>query len=263
MLWCRTLLDLVKTATLERLATIKGKEFMFKKSFMEMCSRSTVLMIALAISAFVFLVVVGASVLITLLLPEVYAGSARIKVELVAFTEQNLATSPSYSNYDPYLIQTEFEVIQSEVILDKVIEKLNLNETYGKKFNAGSKLKTAESRMLLKRQIELRPVRNTTLIEIRAYSDDKKEAASIANKVAEVYHQYRADQFRELMAVNAKQSMGTKVQIIDRAEPGIKPVRPNRPLNIFIGMIIGTAAGGGAGLLFLVVATLRKPKTMA
>jgi len=42
------------------------------------------------------------------------------------------------AGYDPYFIQTEFELIQSEVILGKVIEELNLNVEWGKKYNAGN-----------------------------------------------------------------------------------------------------------------------------
>ena len=62
--------------------------------------------------------------------------------------------------YDPYFIQTEFEVIQSELILGKVIESLNLNVEWGKKFRGGVPLKTTETMEILKKRMELRPVRN-------------------------------------------------------------------------------------------------------
>jgi len=51
---------------------------------------------------------------------------------------------------------------------------------------------------LLKRHIDLRPVRNTSLIEIRVYSDKPEEAAKIANTIAEVYRDYRVEQRKQL-----------------------------------------------------------------
>ncbi|HTG44502.1 MAG TPA: polysaccharide biosynthesis tyrosine autokinase, partial [Verrucomicrobiae bacterium] len=50
-------------------------------------------------------------------------------------------------------------------------------------------------------QIDLRQSRNTSLIEIRAFSDVKKEAADIANKIAEVYRLTRL-QTRKDMSEN-------------------------------------------------------------
>ena len=47
--------------------------------------------------------------------------------------------------YDPYYIQTEFEVIQSEIVLNKVIEDLDLNTLWGRKYANGERLKTSES----------------------------------------------------------------------------------------------------------------------
>ena len=92
--------------------------------------------------------------------------------------------------YEPYFIQTEFELIQSELILGSVIERLNLNKEWGKKY-ARDILKTPETMILLTGRIDLRPVRNTSLIEIRVYSEKPDEAAKIANAVAGAYRDYR------------------------------------------------------------------------
>ncbi len=82
-------------------------------------------------------------------------------------------------------------MIQSEVILGQVIERLNLNKEWGKKYANGDILKTPETMTLLKGRIDLRPVRNTSLIEIRVYSEKAAEAADIANAVAEAYKTHR------------------------------------------------------------------------
>ena len=83
--------------------------------------------------------------------------------------------------------------MQSEVVLSNVIATLDLNEKWGKKFNNGETLKTSETMLILKNSMVLNPVRNTKLITITVYSDDPKEAAQIANSVADSYRQYRLD----------------------------------------------------------------------
>ena len=146
----------------------------------------------------VFLLVVITATIVTFILPEAYSSRARIKIERDVNDVAGVGESHNVGGgYDPYFIQTEFEVIQSEVVLDQVIEKLNLNEVWRRKYNnEGTRFKTSESRQALKRMIELRPSRNTSLIDITVYSDDKNEAAQIANGIAEVYHDYRLQERR-------------------------------------------------------------------
>jgi len=145
----------------------------------------------------VFLLVVITATLVTFILPESYSSMARIKVERDRSDIMDFTGQPMMGSYDPYFIQTEFEIIQSEVVLGKVIEALNLNEKWGKKYNGGQKFTTTETMGVLKRQIDLRPARNTSLIEIRVYSENADEAAQLANKIAETYQAYRLDQRRK------------------------------------------------------------------
>ena len=83
-------------------------------------------------------------------------------------------------------------------MLGKVIETLGLNDAWGKKYNGGETLKTPETMDFLKRRMSLNPVRNTKLIEITVYSEDKNEAARIANTIADVYRVYRLNQRKQL-----------------------------------------------------------------
>ena len=254
----------------------------------------------------VFLLVVITATLVTFILPESYSSTARIKIERDQPDISGLADRPTPIAYDPYFIQTEFEVIQSEVILGKVVADLDLCREWGKKY-AVERLKTYEAVDLLKKRIDLRPVRNTSLIEIRVYSDKADEAAKLANAIAEVYREHRQEQRRqlsmggikaleqrheenkakiqdfqaEMAALSPPQSdqdtirlaearrrleflqrwddvLGMKiasektdmslpatmmVEIVDRAVPGLRPVRPNKPLNITIGIIVGGVSG--------------------
>ena len=67
---------------------------------------------AISIFVAVFLVTVFIATVITFMLPESFASTARIKLD------QSLTST---NTYDPYFIQTEFEVIQSQVVLEKAI----------------------------------------------------------------------------------------------------------------------------------------------
>jgi polysaccharide biosynthesis transport protein len=142
----------------------------------------------------VFLLVVITATLVTFILPESFSSTTRIKIERDAPDISGLAERGMNPGYDPFFIQTEFELIQSELILEKVVVDLDLNVLWGKKFAGGDRLKTAETISLLKNRLDLRPVRNTSLIEIRVFSEKPDEAADIANKIAEVYRKHRQDQ---------------------------------------------------------------------
>ena len=142
----------------------------------------------------VFLLVVITATLVTFILPEAYSSTARIKVERDQSDINELASGvPMGGTYDPFFIQTEFEVIQSEKILGNVIQALDLNKAWGVKYAGGDRLKTTETLEILKRHITLKPVRNTSLIEITVISDKPDEAARIAETIAEEYQKYRLE----------------------------------------------------------------------
>ena len=153
---------------------------------------------ALIITVFLITAIIATAV--TFILPESYASTARIKVERDSTDVAGVGgglTPVSQAMYDPYFIQTTFELMQSEVVLSNVIADLNLNVEWGKKFFDGEVLKTSETMEILKGRINLMPVRNTKLISITVYSDDKNEAARLANTLASAYHDYRQNQLNE------------------------------------------------------------------
>ena len=141
----------------------------------------------------VFLLVVITATLVTFILPESFMSTTRIKVERDASDVQGFNEPRAFNGYDPFFIQTEFEAMQSEVILGKVIDLLDLNTVWGKKYGNGEKLKTTETITFLKGRMDLRPVRNTSFLEIRVYSEDRDEAARIANAIAEAYRDHRKE----------------------------------------------------------------------
>jgi len=108
-----------------------------------------------------------------------------------------------------------------------------LTERWGTRYARGSLLGTHECLMLLNRQLDVRQVRSTALVEVRFFSRDRNEAAEIANAIAASYRLLRAS---------------NRVEIVDSAEPSLRPSRPNKPEYIMIGallsLIIGLMASG-------------------
>jgi capsular polysaccharide biosynthesis protein len=266
---------------------------------------------------FVWLLVALVTTLVTFSLPESFSSTTRIAIERDQADISGLVDRGTVCNYDPYYLQTQFECIQSQGVLSKVIEDLDLNREWGKKYAGGDRLKTSETLTLLKNRTDLRPVRNTSLIEIRVFSEKPEEAARIANAIAEAYRDYRgqartrrisgglraleeacqanAEKIRNLQAEVAEQSRSQNpantnrlaekvrsledlqrfdqmlfikiasertdlslpatgmVQIIDVAYPVLRPVRPNKPLNIVVGIIVGGLGGLFLGTLVYVL----------
>jgi polysaccharide biosynthesis transport protein len=198
-LWLRVLPDLVKSSALEHLLALKERKFMSGIISALLRPRSSAWYAFRVAFVTVFVLVVGVSTLITFLLPESYASTARIRVEPGPGSAAESATSSKPTpSYDPYFIQTTFEIIQDRVVLEKVIKDLDLNVVWGKKYNGGIALKTDETMELLKRRMNLTPVRNASLISITVYSEDKNDAARIANAIAQSYRDYRFNQLKQL-----------------------------------------------------------------
>jgi capsular exopolysaccharide synthesis family protein len=193
-----------------------------------------------AIIITVFLITAIVATAVTFLLPESYASTARIRIEPDTISDiRGVSGEAPYASYDPYFIQTEFEIIQDRVVLGKVIEALNLNVEWGKKYFGGEMLKTPETMEFLKKRMSLMPVRNTKLIGITVYSEDKNDAARLANAIAEAYRTYRLNLRKQLTLNGIKvledqfQSEGEQIQAVQtnvdnlRKELGVNESDPN------------------------------------
>jgi capsular exopolysaccharide synthesis family protein len=127
------------------------------------------------------------------------------------------------AGYDPYLIQTEFEIMQSEKVLGRVIDSLDLNDKWGAKYNGGTPLKTEDTMQLLKQRMSLSPERNTKLIDITVYSEDKDDAARLANGIAQAYQDYRL----ALRNTNTMNGIAVLVSEFQAEEDRIQAVQTN------------------------------------
>ena len=205
---------------------------------------------------FLFLLVVFFSTIITFLLPESFASTATMKVE---------HDQPVTGNqiYDPYFIQTQFEIIKSDAVLSNVITALNLNQVWGRKFFKGETLHFSETLEILKGRLSLAPVGNTKLMKVVVYGEDKNEPAQIANAIAESYRDYR------IRNSNWKSPLPQPVlvQIIDLAEPSKAPVKPNKTVITVLGAVIGLLLAGAVGGVAFFISKSRQrnraPEAMA
>ncbi|MGD0744771.1 MAG: polysaccharide biosynthesis tyrosine autokinase [Verrucomicrobiota bacterium] len=152
-----------------------------------------------AIIITVFLITAIIATAVTFILPESYASTARLIVESdVSDIPMGEERSVSQVGYDPYFLQTTYELIQSQSVLSNVVSTLNLNVEWGKKYFNGETLKTTEAIEFLKKRMRLDTIRNTKYITITIYWEDKNDAAKLANAVAYAYQDYRLRQRQEL-----------------------------------------------------------------
>ncbi|MBN2506977.1 MAG: polysaccharide biosynthesis tyrosine autokinase [Verrucomicrobia bacterium] len=143
----------------------------------------------------VFLLVAITTTLVTFILPESYSSLVRIRVDKDVGDVSGLFTQErTFNPFDPYWVETEFQTIQSKSILYQVITNLGLNRTWAEKFKLPEELSTDLTFSILKRQIQVSQTRNTSLIEIKVFSEDPQEAADIANEIAVVYRESRLAQ---------------------------------------------------------------------
>ena len=141
----------------------------------------------------VFLLTAVTTTVVTFLLPETYMSLSRISIEKdTSDIAPLLGMQSGPTAFDPYFIQTEFEKIQSQKVLDKVVSKCGLTEEW-KRLNGGKSLTEIEARKILEKAIDIRQFRNTSIIELRAYDRKPKWAQTIAQALAKEYQNHRKD----------------------------------------------------------------------
>ena len=139
----------------------------------------------------VFLLTAVTTTVVTFLLPETYMSLSRISIEKdTSDIAPLLGMQSGPTAFDPYFIQTEFEKIQSQKVLDKVVSKCGLTEEW-KRLNGGKSLTEIEARKILEKMIDIRQFRNTSIIELRAYDRKPQWAQTIAQALAEEYQDHR------------------------------------------------------------------------
>ncbi len=139
-------------------------------------------------------------------------------------------------------IPTEFERICSKAVLYPVIQQFDLRKRWAVRYHQGAELSTQDTfTLLVRHHLEVRRSSHSNLIEIRVISEDRAEAAQLANAIAQSYQTVRKkgreaeskDSMRILEEQLAKQTihvtdLQTKVNelrlslgIVESADPSV------------------------------------------
>ena len=182
--------------------------------------------------AVLFLVVITGTAY-TFTLPKIYASQARIEVnkDSVEIDPFNPAAS-GMRHYDPYFLRTQFEIIQSKPILYEVINRLNLQEVWGK---SGEKIPKETAYRILRLSLDVNQFRDTNLIALTARRQDPREAARIANELASVYRDTRLN-LRNREMTRAMDALGRELEKqqekVSLAEQRVENLRQELDINV-------------------------------
>ncbi len=174
----------------------------------------------------VAILVVITGTVYTLMLPNIYASASRIKVSEDAPQIDPFAPQQSYySSYNPYFLRTQFEILQSKPMLHAVINRLNLQEVWGRE---GETIPRDVAHKILKNSISVFQQRDTSLIYISVKRDDPDEAAKIANELTDVYRDSRLElaQRESRGAISViKEELDKQKARVDAAEQEVEDLR--------------------------------------
>ena len=173
------------------------------------------------------------TLVVTALLPRWYLATTKIRVEKPE-GEVKLFQAQTSNYYDPYFLQDQFKILQSEKILYPVIANLNLNTRLAEALGTTGTLSNAITyRYLTTRMLRVESQRSSSLIDINVYAQDPALAAAIANEIARVYSDDRitlaTSQQREGMAQLQKE-LESQEQVVSRQRDVVEQLR--KDLNI-------------------------------
>ncbi len=160
-----------------------------------------------------FFVIVFLTVAIgTLTTKSIYVASTKILIEK---EESRYLTNASFAPYDPSFYETQYELIKSTAVSRKVVELLNLDKGYDPAKRPGfsffgeianwfrtlfssqqqiavsvedaAQAKVDRIAKAISGNIEVRPVKNSKIVEIRFSSSDPGFASTITNTLARAY----------------------------------------------------------------------------
>ncbi|QHI70293.1 GumC family protein [Tichowtungia aerotolerans] len=192
--------------------------------------------------AVLFLVVITGTVY-TFTLPKIYAAEARIEVNNDNVNLDPFSYSPmDGSRYDPYFLRTQYEIIKSKPILYEVINRLNLQEAWGKD---GQNVPKEKAYKILFSSLDVAQSRDTSLIALRARRQDPREAMRIANTLADVYRDQRLDlKYKEMTrSIDAlRRELENQQEKVDTAEQQVEELREKLGITVLSEGVDGGSA---------------------
>lgn len=126
------------------------------------------------------LVLGGAWAISQAMAPKLFVAIARLRLD----APSTAGESGKSGGYDPYFIQTEFEVIRSMTVLREVAERYGVAKAV---VGAGAPLSPEQATAWLRERVRIAQFRNTSLVEVQFAAEQAQLAADLANGVVQVY----------------------------------------------------------------------------
>ncbi len=186
-----------------------------------------------ALIALILSLVVVTTAAVTAFLPRWYLATTKVRVEKPE-GEMKLFQVQGGGGYDPYFLQDQFRIMQSEKVLYPVIERLGLNARFAPLLGAGGPLPSAITyRYLVETMLRVESQRSSSLIEINVYAQEPRLAADIANEIARTYSAYRiavatSDQSEGLAQL--RKELASQEAVVSRQRDAVEKLR--KDLNI-------------------------------
>jgi polysaccharide biosynthesis transport protein len=146
-------------------------------------------------TALTFFIIVCAVVIIgTLSTTPLYKATTKILIEKVE--PYNLTMmSPYYSPYEPEFYETQYQLIKSKGVAQKVVTMLSLETTYGSYFKESEKLfgKEGDTKKadiladIVSGGLVVTPVKNSKIVDVGYLSTNPDFATLVVNTVAKAY----------------------------------------------------------------------------
>ncbi|MCW2163494.1 capsular exopolysaccharide family [Microbacterium hydrothermale] len=134
------------------------------------------------------------------------------------------------TNFARQAVVSFVDVVDSALVLDRVIDDLNLNE----------------SAQQLARSIDASSPTNSVIISIKASNANAEMAASIANSVGTNFADVVVNRLEK---PDGNTASLVKVETIEPALVPTSPAAPHTPINILLGIVLGLGLGLGFAIL--------------
>lgn len=170
---------------------------------------------------------------ITAFSPKWYRSTTKVRVEKPE-GEVKLFQAQTSAAFDPYFLQDQFKIMQSEKILYPVIDRLDLNHKIAEmRGDRGPYPSAATFNYLVDKMLRVESQRASSVIEINVDAQDPQLAADIANEIARTYSADRINlatsEQREGLA-HLRQELVAQEQVVKEQRDKIEKLR--KDLNI-------------------------------
>lgn len=214
-------------------------------------ARNPVQLYLIPLFAIVYLGVLGASAILTSLMPRVHTATCLVRIWPPG-TASNAPAGERQSDNPVALLQRECKVATSELVLAKAVQALSANPGFIKEERENwETMSSSERQRLLKQRLRATPVADTFLVRLAAAAENPGVAAMVANAIGAAYCEVR----------NAGPDK-LEVEILDRAISPMWPKSSSGPvadgLLAALGYIAVFLAGAGIGYIGYLVEKVRR-----